>query len=514
LNDSNERVRKTERYALVEDNAIVMATELATKAPQGEDRFAALGGSKPDILILSSSLLTDRMFLHSRFLDALNQEGRVRVWAASAQNPRFRDQWGSTSAEVEEFPEIRPYKVFPYDYMRRLNEFVWDFRQQPPSRISMWRHVRSKAQPLSIRALRLPARALAMMRVESLIENRLERILLGYPRSAEALDRLKSNPPAAVVTTGPFQFEQPAVVAAAKRLGIPVLALIPSWDNLSTKNRMVFKYDGYLVWSEQTKRELRHFYPYTREVPVYVVGTPQFDVFFQERFFLSREEFCAAQGLNPDLPIIVYAVGSPNFLREHHGALDFVERVMRGDLGDVQVIVRPHPIHDNREMAELFSRYSPRIVLQQTAEAGTALAARSQDEKQITEWVNTFRHADVVVNLSSTVTVDAAILDRPIVNIDYDPEPGRPNQELVKDVNHLWTHFKPIAESGGVWLVNTPEETVQAVKTYLARPELHREKRRWIADYVCQYVDGKCGERMAKAIADFVRSQVRKVSTV
>jgi len=36
--------------------------------------------------------------------------------------------------------------------------------------------------------------------------------------------------------------------------------------------------------------------------------------------------------------------------------------------------------------------------------------------------VNTFRHADVVVNFSSTVAIDAAIFDKPVVNLDFDPE--------------------------------------------------------------------------------------------
>ena len=87
--------------------------------------------------------------------------------------------------------------------------------------------------------------------------------------------------------------------------------------------------------------------------------------------------------------------------------------------------------------------------MQRTAEADTALPARSQDESQIIEWVNTFLHADVVVNMVSTVAIDAAIFDRPVVNLDYDPEPGRPNQALGKDVNNAGP-FKAITESGGM----------------------------------------------------------------
>lgn len=478
-------------------------------------------GNLPRLVVMTSSLLTDRMFLHTGLLDALSENFSVEVWATSARNPRLRQLWNSAGAVVEEFPEVHPFKEFPYNQLRRLNESVWDFYRRPPSRLSAARHVRKKNLRTHLRRVRMLtrvteplARALARVKVERSLEDRLEKMLLAYPRSQAALERLAANPPDLLLTTGPFQFEQPAVVAVAKNLGIPTLALIPSWDNLSTKGRMVFKYDGYLVWSEQTKGELHHFYPYTLRTPIYPVGAPQFDVFFLERFRQTREEFCATQGLHPDLPIIVYALGSPNLLREHYGALEMAKRVASGALGEVQLIVRPHPIHDNAEMCELLCPFLPRVVLQQTAEAGTALTARSQDEQQIVEWVNTFHHANVVVNLSSTVTVDAAIFDRPVVNLDYDPEPGQPNSELVKDINHLWTHFRPIAESGGVWLVKNPEEMFEAVKTYLQHPELHREERKWIAEYVCGYVDGECANRMAQAIHDFFQFHVKRVGQV
>jgi hypothetical protein len=450
------------------------------------------------------------MFLHTKVLEELSRNNSVRVWANSAGTSRGFVEWCNVPSKVESFPDVLPFKEFPYTYLRRLNEYVWDYRQQLPSRLSMMRHVRDKQRKMPVRALKVPARALALIRAERFVENWVEKLLLSYPRSLMALERLQARPPAAIVTTGPFQHEQPAVIAIGKNLNIPVLVFIPSWDNLTTKQRLLFKYDGYMVWSEQGRRELSEFYPETREMPVYVVGAPQFDVCFNPDFFQSRQEFCAAQGLSAELPIIVHSLGSPNFLREYHGAVALAERVVRGDLGEVQLLVRPHPAKDRGEMTDVFLQYQPRVVLQEVSEEANGKYQGTQDRRQIIDWVNTFRHADVVVNLSSTVTVDAAIFDRPIVNLDFDPEPGQPNQLLVKDINHLWTHFKPIAESGGVWLVNNIDEMVEAVKTYLKHPELHREKRRWIAEYVCGYVDGHCGERMAHAILNFVEHHMRR----
>lgn len=459
---------------------------------------------KPSIVVLSSSLLVDRMLIYTDFLDVLKESASVRVWATSAQNVAYRKSWLTTPATIEEFPKVEAFREFPYNYLRRLNDYVWDFRKLPASRLSMMRHVRDHQQSASVRALKIPARVLAKLKLEERFEDKLHKVLSQYQRSPKSLETLQGDKPDVLLTTGPFQFEQPAIIANARRLGIRTLGLIPSWDNVSTKGRMPVRCDGYVVWSKQTESELRDYYPFTRRLPIYVTGAPQFDVFFQERFRQTRRVFCDQQGLRADLPIIVYAVGSPNFLNgERYGALHLAQQLAQGELGEVQMIVRPHPIHDNEEMVDLFRPFAPRVVVQRTAKAGTSLTARSQDERQVTEWVNTFRHADVVINLSSTVTIDAAICDRPIINLDYDPTPGAPHQELVKDINHRWTHFKPVAESGGVWLVNNQAELIEAVRAYLRAPEIHSVARRRMVDYVCGYADGQCGKRMADAVTDF-----------
>jgi hypothetical protein len=456
-------------------------------------------------VILSSSLLTERILLYSSFLPALENRIQAELWTTSEKNLDFSETAGRAQTTVHPFPAIRPFKEFPYNHLRRLNEFVWDYRLRPPSRVGAMKLIRNSDARFYIRALQLPARVLAMLRMETKLEDWLEGVLLGYLRSPEGVERLGMSKPDVLIATGTFRYEEPAITAAAIKLGIPTLSFITSWDNPSTKNRMVFKYDGYLVWSEQMKEDLYRFFPYTKRVPIYVVGAPQFDVFFEQRFHEDREEFCARHGLNPDLPVVLYALGSPNLFRENTSVVYLAERIARGELGDAQLLIRPHPLHDRGLDLATLRQLGPRIVVQDTGQAGLSVPSRAQNEEQIRDWVNTFRHADVVVNLSSTAAIDAAIFDKPVVNLDYDPEPGQSRQALVKEINHSWTHFKPIAESGGMWLVNNPDEMVEAVRTYLLQPALHREKRRAMAQYVCGFLDGHCGKRMADAVLDFVR---------
>ena len=461
----------------------------------------------PKVVVLSSSLLTERMILYSSFLDALRQKAELRYWTTSERNLNYGAGAESLDLRIEKFPEIRPFKEVPYNYLRRLNEYAWDYKLRPPSRLSVDRLIKKDLVRAHIRALKFPARLISLLNQHQRLEDWLEGVLLRYQRSSEALRRFTEDRPDAILTTGTFRYEEPAIAAAAKNAGIPLLAFITSWDNITTKNRMVFKYDGYIVWSEGMKKELHDYYPYTRESPCHITGAPQFDVFFQTRFRRSRAEFCARHGLDEKRPIVLYATGTPNMFTEDRAILRLAEQVVSGELGDAQLLVRPHPLHDDGRLNELLRGFGPRVATQRSGQEGLKAAERAEDETLITEWVNTFRHADVVVNLSSTAAIDGAIFDHPVVNLDFDPEPDRRKHQLVREINHVWSHFKPVTDSGGLWMVNDLDEMIMAVKTYLKHPELHREERRRMTEMVCGQIDGRCGERMAEALLDFAHNR-------
>ncbi|MBA3284600.1 MAG: hypothetical protein H0U27_06020, partial [Nitrosopumilus sp.] len=259
--------------------------------------------NKEKLIILTTSLLIDRVFNYSQALSTILEKNNVIIWTTSARTKEVYSHIKKLDVDFEEFPKLKPFKEFPYNYLRRLNEYAWDFYLHPPSRLSIQHHVKDKHQSWSIKILKIPAYIIAKARLIHILEYLLEKILITYPRSYEAAARFEDNPPDIILCTGPHRYEEPAIVGEAKKRKIPLLAMIQSWDNISTKNRMVFQYDGYLVWSEQMKQDLHHFYPATRNLPIYIVGAAQFDVFFKAEFTMTREDFCYEHNLRPELPI-------------------------------------------------------------------------------------------------------------------------------------------------------------------------------------------------------------------
>jgi hypothetical protein len=137
-----------------------------------------------NILLLSTSLLVDRVFRYSGLIDRLQQNIQnkvsVEIWNSSADAD---DGSKRSEVTVRRFPDVRPFRELRHNFPRRLNEFVWDCRYRLPSRESMTKHRRNTQHTPAIRALKIPARVLAAFRAEVLLENFIERSLLAYPRS-------------------------------------------------------------------------------------------------------------------------------------------------------------------------------------------------------------------------------------------------------------------------------------------------------------------------------------------
>lgn len=458
----------------------------------------------PTIVCLSSQFATDRILLHSSFLESIGSAVRPLILSDAVREAAFPKEHQHSGF----FESVQLPIGFSGEFtaLRHFENFLWDHKGLSVSRESQWRLRKRWESPLRDRAIRAAAKPFSYLPVESWAENRLASTLIAYGSPQKTVHWLSELAPAAVIAMNPFLESQMATVAAAKRLNIPVIAFITSWDNITTKPRMIYEYEGYIAWSEQMKRELHQFYPQSRGSRIAIIGAPQFDVFFRPEYRLTREEFCGLYGLEPDRPIILYCLGSPNLIREDHGALQYLEQARRHPtLSKTQTIIRAHPGHLESKLTEFdkIRASFPEVVVQGPGKHWERFPF--QGEQAVIEWVNTIRHADVVINLASTMTVDAAIFDKPVVNIDFDPEPGGPNHQMVKEINRSWNHFSPISQSGGVWNATNVEEMITATAKYLAAPELHREQRRWIVNHVCGAVDGQAGRRMAEAVLEMIK---------
>lgn len=448
---------------------------------------------------MSNFVSTDRALYHSSFLDACEGRLDVEIWSEAPLSEDFPES--SRRARVFLTTPLIELQGIP-NPLNRLRRFV-DYGYETSgseTRTSFWQHRRRFEVHHRDRMMRALAR-LTPLALTRRLERWAARLVLRFGRSETALARFGRQAPAVFLAMCPFRPNQMSAVAAARHRSIPVVAFITSWDNLSTKTRLLLRYDRYLVWSESMRNELLASDPGIPAPSVEIVGVPMFDMFADPSCFRSRAWLCQRLGLEPEKPIIVYCLGSPNLIREEHGAVALLRSIAAPSEGleTCQVVVRPHPGFTGYRILDTISQF-PRAVVQRSA-LRTEEKGAFQSREAILEGINTMRHADVVINLSSTVMMDAAIFDTPVINVDFDPEPGEPNRELVRDINARWTHLRPALASGGVTSVRSIDEMKDAIRAYLVDPSLHSEGRRRMVREVCGAVDGQAGARIAEALS-------------
>ena len=297
-----------------------------------------------------------------------------------------------------------------------------------------------------------------------------------------------------------------APVLAAKQLGIPTAAFIFSWDNLSSKGRIVAPFDHFLVWSDHMKQELHEFYPYVSDQNIHVVGTPQFDPYAQKNLLWPRAEFFHRIGADPKRPLICYSGGDVENSKADHLHVRVLMELIRCNKiqGQPQVLLRPSPIDPGtrydavrREFPELM--YARPAWLQYESPHGQffGLLPLAEDVEFL---ANLTYHADLNINFASTMTLDFAIHDKPVVNVAFEVTEkflfGTSMWEFVRG----FRHYDPVVELGAARFALTIEEFVAQVNSYLKDPSLDREGRRRFVELEVGVPVGGCSKRVLESL--------------
>lgn len=282
------------------------------------------------------------------------------------------------------------------------------------------------------------------------------------------------------------------LIREAKAAGIPTLYVVHSWDNLTgLKGIMLERPDRLAVWNEIMKEEAVRKYHYRPE-EVEVVGALQLDHYTDPDTFLPKEVFLASLKLDPNRPVVTLAAGMPKI-----DSSFLIERVLaltrRGAFRPApQFLFRPHPIQPFRY--EQFEQ-APELRFDRFARVSNGLGWNPTLAESI-HVANLMRHSDVVVNIASTVTLEACLADTPVVNVAYDelhPEAFR--HHIHRD--HWKRHFQVVGEEGATWIAENDEMLVEGINLFLKEPAHQREARRRLAERICGPRAGKAHQRVA-----------------
>jgi hypothetical protein len=294
-------------------------------------------------------------------------------------------------------------------------------------------------------------------------------------------------------------------IQAAQWLGIPTAAFIFSWDNLTSQGRIIPPYDYYLVWNEDMRAQLLDLYRSVRPEQVVVTGTPQFDFYFRPEHHWSRRDFCERVGADWTRPIVFYTTGMSNHMPGEDRIVEGLADVVNGmtQFGPPQLLVRVNP-KDRTGRFDVLRARRPDIIFSPVAWEQSWHTPKLDD---IGVFTNSLRHADVGINITSTVSLELCMFDKPVLNIGYNP----PDDAVVRSFARYYSfdHYRPVTNSGAVAIAYSPGDVRGLLEDALTHPETAREARqRLITKFFGGTLDGYSGKRVSDALLEMAGSRI------
>lgn len=304
--------------------------------------------------------------------------------------------------------------------------------------------------------------------------------------------------PAAVLCAHLFDDDETALLREAKRRCVPTVGFINSWDKMTARSTLRLLPDTLLVFNDIVAEEaIRHADMSANRITA--VGLPQYDCYVGHHP-TERSEFLKKAGLLPEDRILLYAPMGETFSTADWDIIDLLHGWELAGLlpGRLKPFVRFQP-NDTVNDAELERRPWLRYDRPGKRFTRTRGVDWDMDDAELRHLADTLAHLDLLVCYASSISIDAAVFDKPVINVDFEL---RPHEMLAKSPTQFYrmTHYRNALATGGIRLARSKEDLLDAIRVYAADPRRDRDGRERLVREQCGIMDGKAGERLATAL--------------
>jgi hypothetical protein len=313
----------------------------------------------------------------------------------------------------------------------------------------------------------------------------------------------KYRPELVISRTPGWRMDRYILREAAAR-GVRTVATIVGWDNPSSYNLNGAPMDYITCWSKIQKEELVLGSDWESH-RVNVSGIPAYDGYFLHSWLIPRDEYFRQHGLDPQRRLLSYACSFESLHPNFPNMAAIIELVNNNELSEpCQLLIRFHPNHfiagsrfevERKRVVE-YVRHMPHVHIVEPVSLGGGLGHYSGED--MPEKASMMAWTDVFLTVYSTMVVETAIHDKPIISVTIDT-PGGWN---MKDVYSLpltaigdWPTHQRFRQSGAGRVAASKEQVRELVDFYLKDPAADRENRRKFIQDECTFTDGSAGKR-------------------
>jgi CDP-glycerol glycerophosphotransferase (TagB/SpsB family) len=333
-------------------------------------------------------------------------------------------------------------------------------------------------------------------------------------------DLFEKYNPDIVIGSTPGWREDRYLLREAIARNVKTASIILGWDNPSSYSIPGAPVDRITCWSEIQKEELVLGSDWDPE-KIHIGGIPIYDGYFEERWLLPKEEYFVQHGLDPERKLLSYAASFVSFSPNYQNIKALADLVDADELDEAcQLLVRLHPNHfwdnwlfqDERERIYKLAKEIEHVHVVEPVPIGGELGHYSGED--MPEKSSMMAHADIFLTVYSTMVVEAAIHDSPVVSVCIDAPRGwgyvrkLPLRKYSLSLSKIgdWPTHDRFRKSGAGRVVYDKEQLRKAINDYLKDPQLDSEARRAFVEREVTFTDGTAGRRTGEFLASLVKA--------
>lgn len=267
---------------------------------------------------------------------------------------------------------------------------------------------------------------------------------------------------------------------AAKKRGLPVVSLVHSWDNIPARGFFSVKPDKLLVWNRSMADQAVSFQN-MKYSDIKIVGSPQFEYYRRIGACMQKDQLIERLPLDRGSKIVCYTASAERVFPDEPEFIDELLSVLgRIKSHSVKFILRLHPEERKEYYIAKYSK-SDNVILDIPNDGFRATATSNIGTKEdIESFVMLMKYSNIVINLGSTVTLDALLFNTPVICPSFNPILEKEAWNAAHK-HYRVTHYEVISASGAVLFPTSVQELERQINFFLDSPlSLSKERKELI----------------------------------
>ncbi len=286
-------------------------------------------------------------------------------------------------------------------------------------------------------------------------------------------------------------FDKALLVGAKGKIKTSVI--VHSWDNLPARGFLATKPDNIMVWNDIMVEQVKSLHGIEKSSCT-VIGVPQYHYYKEFANQVTFESFIGSYGIPLGEKVIAYTCSAQRVFPDEE---EFIEELIEfTHKHNHYLIIRLHPT-ERQYYVEKFSNRAKLILDIPPGQFAATITNNVKDsDEDILKFIALMKYSNVVVNLASTISLDAMLFNTPVVCPAYNPRnefSGAWNN--AKDWYNS-SHFNIITKMNAVKLASSKQELFKSLNNYLENPRLDEMERKTIMEILAP-VDIDTPERIS-----------------